>query len=238
VQAKATRPAIWPKVRRPAAPEVAGVKRWNLDPKLTSESAALLLFDVLQGYLHPSDPAKAAALEAAGTAANLARLLAGARETGLRVFYAAGDHAADGSDTAQRLTDTDYDLRPWSTEHPQTFRQRFSHGDREAQVAGDLAPRDGEDILISKHRWSAFFQTSLELALRTRGIDTIVLAGLSTDVGIAATAFAARDLDFGLVIARDACFSARGPNNDFFMDRIFPRMGRVMTVDYAIGLMK
>jgi nicotinamidase-related amidase len=70
-----------------------------------------------------------------------------------------------------------------------------------------------------------------------RGIGTIVIAGGSTDVGIASTVFAARDLDYGIVVVRDACYSTRGTNNDFFMDRVFPRMGRVMRVDEAVALM-
>jgi nicotinamidase-related amidase len=73
--------------------------------------------------------------------------------------------------------------------------------------------------------------------LRVRGIDTIVIAGGSTDVGIASTVFAARDLDYGIVVVRDACYSSRGPNHDFFMDRVFPRMARVMSVDEAVSLM-
>ena len=81
-------------------------------------------------------------------------------------------------------------------------------------------------------------QTNLELQLRARGIDTIILAGGSTDVGIAATAFAARDRDYGLVIVRDACFSMRGNNHDFFMDRVFPRMARIRTVDETLALME
>ena len=68
-------------------------------------------------------------------------------------------------------------------------------------------------------------------------IKGIVLAGGSTDVGIAATAYAARDLDLGLVIVRDCCYSMRGNNNEFFMDRVFPRMARVMMVDDVIALM-
>jgi nicotinamidase-related amidase len=70
-----------------------------------------------------------------------------------------------------------------------------------------------------------------------RGIDTIVICGGSTDVGIASTVFAARDLDYGIVVIKDACYSARGNNNEFFMTRVFPRMGRVMTVDQALALM-
>ena len=66
---------------------------------------------------------------------------------------------------------------------------------------------------------------------------TIVIAGGSTDVGIASTVFAARDLDYGIVVVRDCCYSTRGNNNDFFMERLFPRMARVMTADQAVALM-
>ena len=48
--------------------------------------------------------------------------------------------------------------------------------------------------------------------------------------------FAARDMDLGIVVVRDACYSMRGNNNDFFMDRVFPRMGRVMTVAQTVAL--
>ena len=74
--------------------------------------------------------------------------------------------------------------------------------------------------------------------MRSRGLDTLILAGGSTDVGIASTAFAARDLDLGLVVVSDACYSARGNNNQFFMERVFPRMGRVMTVMQTVELMQ
>ena len=80
-------------------------------------------------------------------------------------------------------------------------------------------------------------QTDLEMHLRVRDIDTIVIAGGSTDVGIASTVFAARDLDLGIVVARDCCYSARGNNNQFFMERVFPRMGRVMDTDDIVKLM-
>ena len=40
----------------------------------------------------------------------------------------------------------------------------------------------------------------------------------------------------GIVVIRDCCYSARGNNNEFFMDRVFPRMGRVMMTDDAVKL--
>lgn len=206
----------------------------RLDESLDCSHTALVLFDALHGYLHPADAEKRDFLDRHRILPNLQRLLAGARGAGLTVFYACGAHAPDGADTVARLTDTDMDLG--RSDGTQTIKPRFHKGSRDSEIAAELAPVAG-DVVVPKNRWNAFFQTNLEFALRVRGLDTIVLAGGSTDVGIASTAFAARDLDLGLVIVRDACFSMRGSNHDFFFDRVFPRMGRVMAVDQAVKLM-
>jgi nicotinamidase-related amidase len=207
-----------------------------LDPGLGKERAALVLFDVLEEYIHPADPEKAAVLRERGVVERLTELLAGARSAGLRVFYARANHSPDGSDVVTRLRDTDMDLRPWPN-GVEPFRPGVARGHKSADLPAELAPR-AEDVMVYKHRWSAFFQTSLELNLRARGLDTIVIAGLSTDVGIASTVFAARDLDFGIVVARDACWSHRPGNHDFFMNRVFPRMARVRSVAETVALMR
>ena len=49
-----------------------------------------------------------------------------------------------------------------------------------------------------------------------------MIAGGSTDVGVASTAFAARDIDYHLVIVSDACTSAETDNHTQFMQRVFP----------------
>ncbi len=208
----------------------------RLDPRLTKERTALVLFDVLQDYVHPKDPQKAEVLRERRLLEHLRELVAGARAAGLRTFYPAASHAPDGSDVVSRLRDTDMELRPW-TDGVQPFRPIVRRGESGAAIAAGLEPIEG-DVVVPKHRWSAFFQTSLELNLRSRGIDTIVLAGLSTDVGIASTAFTARDLDLGIVVVRDACWSHRDGNHDFFMDRVFPRMARVMNAADAVALMQ
>ena len=207
----------------------------RLERNLGAGHTGLVLFDALNGYLHPENPAKQEFLAKRNIIANLARLLKGARRAGLTTFYPAGAHAPDGSDSVDRLTDTDMDLNPGgSAEKP--IRPHFHAGSWEAEIAEEVAPAKG-DVLVPKQRWSSFFQTHLDLQLKVRGIDTIVIAGGSTDVGIASTVFAARDLDYGIVVVRDACYSSRGPNHDFFMDRVFPRMARVMSVDEAVSLM-
>ena len=207
----------------------------RLEKHLSAGRTGLVLFDALNGYLHPANPAKVKFLGERNILANMQRLLDGAREVGMTTFYPSGAHAPDGSDSVDRLTDTDMDLGAGgSADAP--IRPRFHKGSQDGEIAPELAPLES-DVIVPKQRWSSFFQTNFDLQLRVRGIGTIVIAGGSTDVGIASTVFSARDLDYGIVVVRDCCYSTRGSNNDFFMERVFPRMGRVMTTDQAVSLM-
>ena len=191
----------------------------RLDPART----ALLLFDFLDGHVNRDAASRA---RYAPVVANAAALLAAARETGAMVVYANADHRADRSTSARTLRDTDNRLRPLAP--GAADGPLLTGGTPETRVVAELAPRP-EDVVVPKHRWSAFHGTYLDLALRTRRVDTIVLAGGSSDVGIASTAFAARDFDYNLVIAADACTSPEQDNHEQLMRRIFPRMARVRT---------
>jgi len=123
------------------------------------------------------------------------------------------------------------------TRYPEAGLQSpiITGGTREADIVPQLAPLEDE-FVVPKHRWNAFHGTYLDLALRTQGVNTVVLCGGSTDVGIASTAFAARDLDYNLVIVSDACTSPEADNHDQFMRRIFPRMARVRTTAQVVAM--
>jgi ureidoacrylate peracid hydrolase len=202
------------------------------DFPLIPEKTAMLFFDALNIYLHPEDPAAAAEVVASGVIPAMQRICAACRRAGVSIFYAQADHRPDYRDFAPQIVDRGHaeaDGPPRKTTAPGVVS-----GSRGAEVIPELAPRP-EDYIIKKHRWSAFFETHLELSLRTAAIDTIMLAGGSTEVGIASTAYAARDLDYNLVILRDACRSSHKGVDQFFMERVFPIFTRVMTVDQAIA---
>jgi nicotinamidase-related amidase len=207
----------------------------DLDPSLARDRAGLIMFDPLNIYLHPDDPERERHVREWHIREKMTRLVQGARENGVTIFYACGDHSPDGADVAVRLSDTDMGLRPWGERKPTGPQVR--HGTTGAAIAPEIAPRDG-DVVIPKHRWSAFYQTHLELQLRSRGLKTVIIAGGSSEVGIVATAFAARDMDFGIVIVRDCCYSHREGNNDFLMTRVFPQMARVIDAENVIALMQ
>jgi nicotinamidase-related amidase len=204
----------------------------SLDPQKT----AMLFFDMLNVYCWRGD--EAAQQQTKAVVANCVRLMEACRRTAVPILYAKGEHRPDGADSAFLLTDTDYSLKPWPDPlHPSWSLPRAVQGSWEGEIIDELRPQPG-DYLIPKQRWSAFYQTNLELSLRTRGINTVILAGGSTDVGIASTAYAARDIDFNLVIVRDACSSAHvEANHEQFMNHIFPRMARVRTTEEVLEML-
>ena len=168
-----------------------------------------------------------------------AKLRRAADEAGIAVAFAMANHRPDGADAAMLYSDTNYNLVPWSDpEHEHIgMRRSMVAGSHEIEILDALAPKP-QDYVIKKHRWNAFFQTSLELSLRTRGIDTILICGGSVNVGVAATAFAARDLDFNIVIVSDACSDSMEGSHEYWMTRVFPKMARVRTVDQTIDMIR
>jgi nicotinamidase-related amidase len=111
-------------------------------------------------------------------------------------------------------------------------------GDKSSDVLADLEPQ-ADDYYIPKYRWSAFHQTYLDLALRSRGIDTIIISGGSTDVGVTSTVYSGRDLDYNLIVVRDACGTSHDQRaHDVLMDLIFPRMSRVRTTEQVLEMIQ
>jgi len=200
------------------------------------DKTAMLFFDTLNVYLHPKDPTARAAVEASGVLQAQMKMYRACREAGVAIFYGQADHRPDYRDFAPQVVDAGYggitEGGPRLTTPPAAVS-----GSWEAEIVPELAPQPG-DYIIKKHRWSTFHQTHLELSLRTAGIDTIMIAGGSTEVGVASTAYSARDRDFNLIVLRDGCRSGREEVNDFFMDKVFPIFARVMTVAQAIAALQ
>lgn len=202
------------------------------DERLEPKRAALLFFDLLEGHVNGDAASRA---RFAPVVANAVLLLKAAREASILVAYAHADHRADRATSARTLRDTDNRLRPLKPGDDDS--PLLTGGTAQTRVIAELAPQP-QDLLVPKHRWSAFHGTYLDLALRARGANTIILAGGSTDVGVASTAFAARDLDYNLVIVSDACTSPEADNHDQLMARIFPRMARVRTTAQVLALLR
>ena len=105
-------------------------------------------------------------------------------------------------------------------------------------AASEITPSAGfqhGDILVTKRHWGAFAGTDLEQQLKSRGIDTVVLTGISTNVGVESTARQGTGLGFAFVLVEDACSSHNAEHHRFAFENIFPRLTRVRTTDEVLA---
>ncbi len=65
--------------------------------------------------------------------------------------------------------------------------------------------RQPTDLVITKHRVSAFYATALEAFLKANHIETLIITGVSTDMAVQTTAREAHDRDYKVIIIADAC---------------------------------
>ncbi len=109
----------------------------------------------------------------------------------------------------------------------------FVKGSASAEFHGAIAQPD--DLIIYKQRISAFSENHLNLTLRARGIENLVLFGVSTSGIVLATVTRAFDLDFRLTIIHDACFDADAETHRVLTEKIFSKRGAVTAADTFIS---
>src|ERR1700742_3877819 len=86
------------------------------------------------------------------------------------------------------------------------------------------------DIKVTKRQWGAFYGTELDLQLRRRGVTSVVIGGIATNIGVESTARAAHEHGYAVVLAEDAMASRSADMHAFAVERIFPSLGRVAKV--------
>ncbi|HWE51014.1 MAG TPA: isochorismatase family cysteine hydrolase [Bryobacteraceae bacterium] len=91
-----------------------------------------------------------------------------------------------------------------------------------------LGPEPG-DIVITKHRVSAFAGTDLAMVLRAKEISTVVLFGIATSGVVLSTLLEACDADFKIVVISDCCADLDTELHDALLNRLFPRRADVLT---------
>ncbi len=104
------------------------------------------------------------------------------------------------------------------------------------QIDERVAPRDG-DIIVRKTRVGAFSTTDLADQLAQRGVDTLILAGISTSGVVLSTVRDGADRDYALYVLSDATADRDQSVHDCLMDSVFPRQATVITVDELKGLL-
>ena len=202
---------------------------------LDTKKTGLLFFDLLNVYYRGATPETQKRMKP--VVDNAVRLMDAARKASIAIFYAMANHRKDGEIRSQIVTDTDMRLRPWPNDDCNPTVHGATEGSWEQKVIEEIMPQP-QDTIIPKYRWSTFHQTYFDLALRSRGIDTIIVSGGAVDVGVASTVYAARDLDYNVIVVRDACSNSHDDSMAAFMNTIFPRMARVRNTDQVLEMIE
>jgi nicotinamidase-related amidase len=172
-------------------------------------TTALLLVDLQKGIVSlPTAPYSGEAVLARGKA--LAQRFRAAKAPVVLINVA---FAADFSDALKAPVDQPMQAPPGG------FPEGWT------QLVDGLA--EPSDIRVTKRQWGAFYGTDLDLQLRRRGVTTVVIGGIATNLGVESTARAAHEHGYAVVLAEDAATTFSDEMHAFAFKHIFPRLGRV-----------
>ena len=158
--------------------------------------SALILIDMENGFV---DPRGGHCIRfARSTVPSCIRALDLSRSKGIPVFFVKRIYRSDGSDV--ELTR----YAAWKAGGRACMPA--SAGFNSAQAPEGLRPQPG-DYTIIKPRWSAFFQTELDLILRRLDVRTVLLAGTTTPNCVRTTCYDAIALEYNTVVLTDCCSS-------------------------------
>jgi nicotinamidase-related amidase len=183
-------------------------------PTTLDPATALVLIDLQHGIttLPTAHPAEQ-------IVARCARLAAAFRANDKLVVASRVAFAPDGGDVIKTRT----------AEGPTNGKPVPDYGALRAEVG--LSDRD---IVVTKHGWSAFHGTDLDVELRRRKVTGIVLAGISTSIGVESTARAANERGYELTIVTDAITDTDEGAHLNSLRAIFPRIAELATTEEVL----
>jgi nicotinamidase-related amidase len=98
----------------------------------------------------------------------------------------------------------------------------------------EIQPQFG-DITVVKQTIGAFYGTNLADQLRGRNVQTVVMTGIATTMGVESTARAASDHGFDVVFVADAMSGMTAAEHDHALTAVLPRFGEVVTTDEVLN---
>jgi nicotinamidase-related amidase len=114
---------------------------------------------------------------------------------------------------------------------------RFMAGAPGSEVHAAVAPQDG-DITVVKHRVSAFSGTDLDMILRAKDIETLVLLGIATSGVVLSTLRHAADSDYRCIVLKDCCADRDAEVHRCLVEKVFPMQAAVVTSEEFLGAIR
>jgi len=178
--------------------------------------AALLIHDMQNYFLRAFTPDSAPLTPAT---ANIARLAAHCRSVGIPVFYTAQNGDQDRRDRGLQA-----DI--WGPGMTSALEHQA--------ITPELTPEAG-DIVLVKHRYSAFQRSNLETLMRVRGRDQLIVCGVYAHIGCMLTAAEAFQRDIEAFFAADALADFSREKHDLAVNYVAERCGVPMNTSQLIA---
>lgn len=189
---------------------------------IVPKTTALLVLDV-QTIIMEGAAAPQSALEKAAFLQRIKTLAEAARAANIRVIYVRTGYP----EASPRNKAIAYERQSG----------RFHDEDEKSPIDPMVAPQPG-DIVITKHRVSAFFGTELDLILRANGITSVILTGLATSRVVMATLRYAADADYEIFLAADCCSDVDPQVHATLISKVFPQVATVATQSELVAALR
>lgn len=197
-------------------------------PPIPLRSTGMIFNDMINVNVRGSDKERTRIIETSGLLDRQVKWVAELRKLKVPIFWVRVERRADEKD--RRYAITDVSVKANLVQPPPVSRGKMSQNI-------DELPVQPEDQEILKPRFSPFAGTELDLQLRARRIDTILLGGIATNRGVESCARSGFDLDYNVVVLRDVCWSDDPEAHEWSLNRSLPAFARVMTTSEARDLL-
>lgn len=157
---------------------------------------------------------------AAGVLANSVRLAQACREAGILVVLVRVGHDSAKVPHPKPITDSSF--------------SGFQSSPDAKEIPSELGP-EGGDIVVDKYNWGAFYGTNLDIHLRRRGIQTLIVTGLVTNIGVDTTMRQAQERGYDQVMVSDAVAAMTQEEHDYTLKIIAPRLARIRTTEQVLA---
>ena len=192
----------------------------DMDALIDKVSTALVVIDLQKGIVSiPTEP-----YDSEVVVGNAARLVNAFRKNHMPVYLVTVSASKDGKDRLNPVTDGNTGLG--NDQRPSDW----------SEIVPELAPEDGDHLIIKK-QWGAFYGTDLDLQLRRREIRTIILCGISTNIGVESTARFAYEYGYQQIFVEDAMSCRSTVEHEHTISRIFTRIGRVRSTQDILDVL-
>lgn len=168
---------------------------------LAPATTAVVTMELQRGVVGPEAmlPALVEQVATAGTADNAGRLCVAARHVGAQVVHCTAETRSDGAGAAQNCR-----LLAMAEKMRTQGLAPIEQGSLGARVVEQLGPEPGDIVVARIHGMTPFMSTSLDQILRNCGVTTIVVTGVSVNLGVLGLCLNAVDLGYQVVLASDA----------------------------------